>query len=844
MTNGDLTTTPQETLDTISAELIPQDGVPLLINKREPDHALINQTLAPHRLDRAIKALKLNKAPGPDKIRNQMVSKAWDTIKSPVRNIFHNALALGSTPASWWETTGCIIAKPNKPDYTNPRAFRIISLTSAFQKILERLVLWQLESSSGLSVNLTRNQHGFKKGSSTESAIHNLVRKIKNSTGRGAYAMGIFLDIEGAFDNISFSALDSALTEFKIPPTFIDWICHLTSNRYITLSYCGLSVRIKVTKGCPQGGVLSPLLWNITLNTLLSSLGYNSSFIQAFADDLVILIQGICKATISSIAQTYLNKINTWCTSKGLKLSELKTKIILFTKKQDTSLPAQIVLNGKVIDPVTETTYLGVIFDSKLTWIPHINNKLKKGITCLQACSRAIGKTWGLTPSSIRWLYNQVILPSVSYACFVWYSSLGTRQHLLDYANRLQRNAALLITRGLHSSPLANLEILAGLTPIYLHLQQAALKTARRLKAQNHWVSNYAINTRGHFDSHAFYLDKLLGHLPISTSSYTEIIPSTLILDRSFRISINSRPDTVNLIDKLPTTAVNIYTDGSKRNSLTGAGFCVMINNIEIHCEYYTLGTFPSVFQCELYALLQGAQWAQLNISTPSFINFFSDSQAAIYSINSTNCDNSLALNTINTLNSIGSTNKVTVHWVPGHSNITGNDRADELARTGSDSRPTGPEPFLPFSKNHSNSEIRNLMISQHQAQYEDNELSEKGKIPILIYFSKYKYKFSALPATHQKWLTWVLSGHSPLFYFQHRIGKAYSQYCEFCQQEPETSEHFLCQCVRYATTRLQTFGQITMTWTELLNHKLSTVCKYISKTDRFNSSRIFTDRT
>jgi hypothetical protein len=42
----------------------------------------------------------------------------------------------------------------------------------------------------------------------------------------------------------------------------------------------------------------------------------------------------------------------------------------------------------------------------------------------------------------------------------------------------------------------------------------------------------------------------------------------------------------------------------------------VMINNIEIHCEYYTLGTFPSVFQCELYALLQGAQWAQLNIST------------------------------------------------------------------------------------------------------------------------------------------------------------------------------------------------------------------------------------
>ena len=842
--NGELTTTPQETVERLSSELIPDDGAPLQRRKHETDHALINQTLSPNRLERAMKELKKLKAPGPDLIRNQMIINAWSSIKSPLRNIFHNALASASSPDTWWETTGCIIAKPNKSDYTNPRSFRIISLTSAFQKLLERLVLWQIESVSGISVNLTRNQHGFRKGSSTESAIHNLVRRIEDANSRGNFALGVFLDIEGAFDNISFNALGEALIDFNIPPTFVDWISHLISNRFITISYCGFTLRKKATKGCPQGGVLSPLLWNITLNSFLSKLGLDSSFIQAFADDLVILLQGICKSTLRDLAQGHLNGIDQWCKSKGLKLSEVKTKIILFTNKQDNTLPNPIRLNGEDISLTEQTTYLGVIFDHKLCWVPHITAKLKKGISCLQACARAIGKTWGITPTSIRWLYNQVILPSVSYAAFAWYKALATRQYLTDLANRLQRHAALLITRGLHSTPTANLEILAGLPPITLTLQELAIKTARRLQEQGRWNSNYSINLRGNFSSHAYHTDKILKQLPITSSTHKDYVSSFNILDRTFKTITLPRAEVVKFINTLDPAIWSIYTDGSKRDNLTGAGFCVKVNHQDMASQSFSLGSFPTVYQCELFALFEAAGWALGNIAPPSSIVFFSDSQAVINTINSTKCNNTIARDTINTLNRLGTQHSVTIHWVPGHSDIPGNEAADKLARRGSATMPIGPEPFLPFSKNHSNTEIRNLTHRQHLGQYAKQDISEKGKVPLSAYLSRYRYTFRKLGVTHLKWLTWILSGHSPLFYFQHKIGKAHSPLCDFCQSELETSEHFLGQCAGYATIRLRTLEHITMTWADIINCKPGTIIKFIKATHRFDQDRIFSDRT
>jgi hypothetical protein len=53
-------------------------------------------------------------------------------------------------------------------------------------------------------------QHAYLKGKSTEIALHDLVYKIDGSLAQKEFALGVFLDVEGVFDNISFEVIDYA----------------------------------------------------------------------------------------------------------------------------------------------------------------------------------------------------------------------------------------------------------------------------------------------------------------------------------------------------------------------------------------------------------------------------------------------------------------------------------------------------------------------------------------------------------------------------------------------------------------------------------------------------------
>ena len=102
--------------------------------------------------------------------------------------------------------------------------------------------------------------------------------------------MGTFLDIEGAFDNVSFQAIQTSINNTHMHTSVANWILNMVTNRYVTLSHGGATKRLRVTRGSPQGGVLSPFLWNLVVDSLLkSSVGEIPGYLQAFADDLVVL---------------------------------------------------------------------------------------------------------------------------------------------------------------------------------------------------------------------------------------------------------------------------------------------------------------------------------------------------------------------------------------------------------------------------------------------------------------------------------------------------------------------------------------------------------------------------
>jgi hypothetical protein len=104
------------------------------------------------------------------------------------------------------------------------------------------------------------NQHAHQAGKSVDTALHQLVVRVEKVLDQQETALGVFLDKEGAFNNTSYDSMCSALAKHVVDYTILWWIRANLEGRLATATLGGSTRRIKVSRGCPQGGVLSLLL--------------------------------------------------------------------------------------------------------------------------------------------------------------------------------------------------------------------------------------------------------------------------------------------------------------------------------------------------------------------------------------------------------------------------------------------------------------------------------------------------------------------------------------------------------------------------------------------------------
>ena len=168
---------------------------------------------------------------------------------------------------------------------------RMITLTSFQLKWLEGLVLYHINEDNNVQAKLSASQYGFRAGVSTETALHEFVRRVEHCLLRKKPALGIFLDIVGAFDTVTFRSFVAALRGLGMSKIIISWI-ETTPLRHRTVQvelYVD-KVKREVVKGNPKNGILSPFLWNCVLNSLLLELRSRGFYVQAYAYDLAELV--------------------------------------------------------------------------------------------------------------------------------------------------------------------------------------------------------------------------------------------------------------------------------------------------------------------------------------------------------------------------------------------------------------------------------------------------------------------------------------------------------------------------------------------------------------------------
>ena len=83
-------------------------------------------------------------------------------------------------------------------------------------------------------------------------------------------ALGTFLDIEGAFDNVACHAIEKALNKKCSSPNTNNWIMSMIKSRSTTVELQGNKKTIQIVRGCPQVGILSPFSWNLVVDSLLT----------------------------------------------------------------------------------------------------------------------------------------------------------------------------------------------------------------------------------------------------------------------------------------------------------------------------------------------------------------------------------------------------------------------------------------------------------------------------------------------------------------------------------------------------------------------------------------------
>ena len=127
--------------------------------------------------------------------------------------------------------------------------------------------------------------------------------------------------------------------------------CKLISNNDI-------SAQLTSSTGCPQGCVLSPVLFSLykqdtpALDTSFQTIKYT--------DDLAILelVRYNSVSMIHHAADTLLN----WCTNLDLVINVTKTKDMIFSNARDSPNPDQLVINTTTVEQVDKFKYLGTVF--------------------------------------------------------------------------------------------------------------------------------------------------------------------------------------------------------------------------------------------------------------------------------------------------------------------------------------------------------------------------------------------------------------------------------------------------------------------------------------------------
>ena len=430
-------------------------------------------------------------APGLSGINYKIIKWAFDANPHRFVDLYNACLFRGVHP--WTEAKVVPIAKPNKADYSLPKAYRPISLLECCGKLLEKVVASRVLADLNAFHILPPSQFGSRDNHCAVDAALSIAHTAQQGRSSGFPVALLLFDIQGFFDNVNRDRLVHLFRLFGFPDYLADWIHSFLSNRSVSLHFNGSqSSPFTVLNGTPQGSPLSPIISAVYTTPLLritERWDPGSGSAKLYVDDGGIIAAGATyRSAIQKTAMHY-EEVTDWLHRCGLRTDLEKCELIVFHNSRWSpnlkgDLPSHIGLRDAAHGVITVrcsslVRYLGIFFHESLNWSHHVKIMANRARSTIRALHILGNSVRGLDFANWRRVYHAIVLPILTYGAPLW--ALHPPKYLTQMARVAQNDALRRISGCFCTTPVEPLPHLLAILPIQYTLEQLTGSFSDRL---------------------------------------------------------------------------------------------------------------------------------------------------------------------------------------------------------------------------------------------------------------------------------------------------------------------------------------------------------------------------
>ena len=431
-------------------------------------------------------------APGPSGINYKLLKWAFDACPDIITHIFNLSLSTGTHV--WKHATIIPVPKPNKPDYSAPKAYRPVSLMECTGKLLEKVITRRITNDISIHPDiLPNNQFGSRPQHCTTDAALALVHRIQTTRKSGFHAALILFNISGFFNHIDAHRTRDILTKKGFPPNMVNWIFSFLTDRSASMRLDATDIDpFTVPDGTPQGSPLSPILSAIYTSFLLTlSTTWSHSSLSLYVDDGAILSVSATPYSAAQNAQSKLEETLHWLHTNGLTADYDKTELMIFSPPRykgpkitgiSYTDPSNALKHHTTV--TTRIRYLGFFLTPTLDWRPHVSIMANRARSMIRELAILGNSVRGLDLVHWKQVYLMYVIPILTYGAPVWYTGFS-QKGLINTLQTAQNEGIRKITGVFRTTPTATTENMIGIAPIKYLLPRIIHSFRNRMIATN-----------------------------------------------------------------------------------------------------------------------------------------------------------------------------------------------------------------------------------------------------------------------------------------------------------------------------------------------------------------------